>query len=322
MKIKRGLFLIILIIKIMTGFAQEVQEKIEYPNLVKNGDFEDGNIGFKSDFKYADEYSDGNWGSYLITDNAAQYLGGEVFVNPVPKTGKYYFIDMGISGKQRLWYDSITVKPNTTYSFSCILTNVIADFQNPGVMNLKVNGKKVCPSRTLSNGSNAWMPLSIQYKTGPDETRIEISIVDEIWTLMGNDVALDNVVFKEIPQEEFTQDCGVNVKFKHTERYMLGRKRAEEELKRALPNETVHTVFKVPIFAMLDSEEKAIKFAETILFDMYGKKEIKNERPYEIYNISNYWVISGTPPKGGDGGTFLIILNARDGKVIRITHGK
>jgi len=205
MKTKRGLFLIILIITIRAGFAQEAQEKIEYPNLVTNGDFEDGNVGFKSDFK-----SDTScWGCYVITDNAAQYLGGEVFVNPVPNTGKYYFIDMNNSGKQRLWYDSITVKPNTTYSFSCILANVNAKLQAPGVMTLRINGRRVCPSMTLSNGSAAWTPFSIKFKTGPDQTRIEISIVDEIWTLMGNDVALDNIVFRQIPLEEFSSGCDV-----------------------------------------------------------------------------------------------------------------
>jgi hypothetical protein len=110
MKTKRGLFLLlILITTIRSGFAQEAQKKIEYPNLVKNGDFESGATGFKSDFIYADNSL--NWGHYVITDNAAQYLGGSVFVNPVPNTGKYYFIDMNQSGKQRLWYDSITVKP-------------------------------------------------------------------------------------------------------------------------------------------------------------------------------------------------------------------
>jgi hypothetical protein len=334
MKTKRGLFLIILIITIRAGFAQEGQEKIEYPNLVKNGDFENGATGFKSDFIYSD--TSFNWGYYVITDNAAQYLGyissvkylGEgVFVNPVPNTGKYYFIDMNNSGKQRLWYDSITVKPNTTYSFSCIGANVNAKFEAPGVMNLKVNGKQICPSKTLSNISPAWSFFSINYKTGPDETRIEISIVDEIWTLMGNDVALDNIVFKEIPPEEFTSSCGV--KFQHPETICLvrfqypsrrAREWAEEELRSALTDTTEHKVIKNQDFTILDSEEKAIKFAETILFDTYGKKKIKSERPYEIYSIDNYWVISGTLPKGMSGGTFLIIFNARDGKVIRITR--
>jgi hypothetical protein len=199
MKTIRALFLlIILIITIKTGFAQD-------PNLVKNGDFESGATGFKSDFIYAD--TSFNPGYYIITENINQY--GSDFLDPVPNSGKYFAINVNNSGKQRLWYDSITVKPNTTYSFSCILANVNADWVAPGIMNLKVNGKQVCPARILSNGSSALMPLSIQYKTGPDETRIEISIVDEIWTLMGNDVALDNIVFKEIPPEEFTSDCGV-----------------------------------------------------------------------------------------------------------------
>jgi outer membrane protein OmpA-like peptidoglycan-associated protein len=211
MKTKRGLFLLImLVITIRAGFAQGIQQVTQYPNLVKNGDFEDGNVGFKSDFLCQDDIF--TWGYYVITTNVSKYLTGSVFLNPVPNTGKYYAIDMNNSGKQRLWYDSITVKPNTPYQFSCILANCVNDFAAPGVINLKINGKKICPTLTLSNGSASWTPYSIKYKTGPDETRIEISIVDEIWTLMGNDVALDNVVFKEIPPEEYTTVC--EVKFK------------------------------------------------------------------------------------------------------------
>jgi hypothetical protein len=205
MKTKGSLFLIILIITIRAGFSQEVQKNIEYPNLVKNGDFESGAMGFKSDFIYTD--TSFNRGYYIITENINRY--GSDFVNPIPKTGKYYAINVNKSGNQRLWYDSITVKPNTTYSFSCIAANIKADFENPGVMNLKVNSKKVCPSLSLSFGSPAWTSRSIKFKTGPQETRIEISIVDEIWTLTGNDVAIDNIIFKEISPEEFTSSCGV-----------------------------------------------------------------------------------------------------------------
>jgi hypothetical protein len=200
MKAKRSLFLIILIITITAGFAQEVQEKTEYPNLVKNGDFESGNVGFKSDFIFAEE-GVWIWGYYVITDNAAQYLDGVTFQNPVPNTGKYYAVQVDGSRKQRLWYDSITVKPNTTYSFSCILANISSD--QGGKMILKVNGKACCPcpARSLLSGSCVWTPFSEQYKTGPDETKIEISIVDEIWSSIGNDVALDNIEFKELPED-------------------------------------------------------------------------------------------------------------------------
>jgi hypothetical protein len=61
---------------------------------------------------------------------------------------------------------------------------------------------------------------------------------------------------------------------------------------------------------------------EPILFSIYGKDNIITQRPYEIYPIENYWVITGTLPNGMLGGTFLIITDARDGKIIKLTHGK
>jgi hypothetical protein len=220
MKTIRALFLLItLIITIRAGFAQEVPGKIECPNLVKNGDFEDGPTGFKSDFIYVDIYADTSSLHYLIRGyysiiEKTNRNGYYYYSDPVPNTGKYYIISVDNSGKRRLWYDSITVKPNTTYSFSCILANInlvmienpSSAYYTPGVMSLKVNGKNICPAKQLSNG-HAWTPFKIKYKTGTEETRIEIAIVNEIWT--GNEVALDNIVFKEIPPEEFTSDCKV-----------------------------------------------------------------------------------------------------------------
>jgi hypothetical protein len=208
---KTVLFLILLIVKTITGFAQD-QQKIEYPNLVKNGDFENGNTGFKSDFIFAQENS---WivGYYLVTDNVSPYLEGMAFRNPVPNTGKYFAVQVDANGNQRLWYDSVTVKPNTTYSFTCMLAIISNGFANPAVMKLKVNGKTgflslkgnektcSCSSQTLPEGSSEWTPLNMVYTTKSDETRIEISIVEEILTRTKNDVGLDNIVFKELPED-------------------------------------------------------------------------------------------------------------------------
>ena len=66
----------------------------------------------------------------------------------------------------------------------------------------------------------------------------------------------------------------------------------------------------------------AISVAEPILFGIYGKENIVEQKPYEIYLIDNYWIIIGTLPKNYMGGTFLIIIDSRDSKIIKITHGK
>ena len=100
-----------------------------------------------------------------------------------------------------------------------------------------------------------------------------------------------------------------------------GKKRAGEELKSALTDTTQHNVIGSK-FIVLNNEEKAIKFAEQILFGIYSKEQIESEKPYEVYNIDGYWIINGTLPEGWKGGTFLIIINSHDCRIIRLTHGK
>lgn len=73
---------------------------------------------------------------------------------------------------------------------------------------------------------------------------------------------------------------------------------------------------------VLPTKQVAVAIAEAILFPIYGQPNIVNERPYEVYRIDGYWYISGTLPAGYDGGTFEIVLNASNGQVLRLAHGK
>ncbi len=102
---------------------------------------------------------------------------------------------------------------------------------------------------------------------------------------------------------------------------ILGKKHAETELKLALSGKEQHNVVNSETIVIKDSLT-AIAIAEPILFGVYGQSNIVKQKPYEIYHISNYWVLSGTLPKDMCGGTFLIIINDRNSQVIKITHGK
>jgi len=68
----------------------------------------------------------------------------------------------------------------------------------------------------------------------------------------------------------------------------------------------------------------AVKVAEPVLFNLYGKEDIENQKPYEIVFADNYWIISGANSHKKDkaDGTFLIIIDARNSKIIKITHGE
>ncbi len=103
-------------------------------------------------------------------------------------------------------------------------------------------------------------------------------------------------------------------------RWSLGEKEAKEILKESLKDSTLHNV--IGFKELLIEKDIAIEFAELILFGIYGKDNIQKQKPYDVYKIETYWLINGTLPKDMHGGTFLIIIDSRDYRIIRLTHGK
>jgi hypothetical protein len=101
----------------------------------------------------------------------------------------------------------------------------------------------------------------------------------------------------------------------------LGKSYAERELKLVLSEESQHNVVDKKSIIIKDSSI-AIKVVEPILFSIYGKENIESQKPYESYFIEKYWVITGTLPNNMKGGVFLIIIDARDSRILKITHGK
>jgi hypothetical protein len=73
---------------------------------------------------------------------------------------------------------------------------------------------------------------------------------------------------------------------------------------------------------LINDKESLIEIAEPILYKVYGKEKIINQRPYEIYLFGDYWIMNGTLPRNMKGGTFSIALNRKTCKVIGIAHGK
>jgi hypothetical protein len=78
----------------------------------------------------------------------------------------------------------------------------------------------------------------------------------------------------------------------------------------------------VLVDTVINDRETAIAVAESILFKIYGKDHILGEKPYRVFLVDGYWILGGTLPEGYKGGTFLIILSAKDGRVIKLIHTK
>jgi hypothetical protein len=104
-------------------------------------------------------------------------------------------------------------------------------------------------------------------------------------------------------------------------RTILGKSNAEQELKSALSDKSKYNLINKKTSIIKDSLT-AINVAESVLFSIYGEDNITKQRPYEVYLISKHWIICGTLPEDWKGGVFLIIIDARDSKIVKITHGQ
>ncbi len=109
--------------------------------------------------------------------------------------------------------------------------------------------------------------------------------------------------------------CGQTLK----NRTSLGLNYAKKELAKALQDTNSRHIL---VDTIIKDSETAIQVSEAILFKIYGKKNILKQKPYDINYLSANWVLSGTLPKNTEGGTFLIIISALTGQVIKLTHGK
>jgi hypothetical protein len=102
-------------------------------------------------------------------------------------------------------------------------------------------------------------------------------------------------------------------------RTKLGVEYAKQELYKALTDTNQKQVL---VDTLIRGKESAITIAEVMLYKIYGKDNISAQKPYEINLIDGYWILNGTLPVNMHGGTFLIIINATNGQVIKLTHGK
>lgn len=69
-------------------------------------------------------------------------------------------------------------------------------------------------------------------------------------------------------------------------------------------------------------EATAIALAEKKLIPIYGKKQIQSEEPFRAKLERNTWHVWGYLPLEDVGGVAEIWIDARSGKVLKVTHGK
>lgn len=167
-------------------------------NLVVNGDFELGNTGFESDYTFFPGTAGALQAIYNIANNPNVWLSAFAPCNdhtPGATNDKMMMIDGSPRPGLDFWRQTITVKPNTTYSFSFWLQSIVA--QNPAVVKLKIDGKYYSNSITADFASCSWKNYSTLWFSG-NASMVTIALEDSNLLVQGNDFAIDDISLNEV----------------------------------------------------------------------------------------------------------------------------
>jgi Secretion system C-terminal sorting domain len=168
-------------------------------NLIANGNFEQGNTGFSSDYTAILTNYQGGDGTYTIGSNPNNYTGHWCNkTNHTPGGTQMMIID-GLNNFQtndNFWKQNVRVQPNSVYNFSAwFLSNSDANY-NPlwPIIQVKVNGIVVINNFTLQYNRCSWVNLNIPIAVGNNTSvLIEMQTITYIGTPLGNDFAVDDI---------------------------------------------------------------------------------------------------------------------------------
>lgn len=167
-------------------------------NIIFNGDFSQGDVGFTSDYEYGTGGSFGplsQEGQYVIEDNARDaHRRFAPCTDHTTGTGNMMVVNASGS-TENFWCQLVDVNAGASYDFSAWVTS--ANDENPAELQFSIDGQLLGSEFKASDNLCIWEEFAAQW-TAPATTQVEICIVNVNLTPAGNDFALDDLSFREI----------------------------------------------------------------------------------------------------------------------------
>jgi len=184
-----------------TLFTATGANKVQSHNLIYNGGFEFGCVGFSTDFNFFTPYSSENiifWGAYTITsetqgfrwESDARGYGGE---------GNMLLADGFTTPNATVWEQKVQVEPNTFYAFSAqVMSCYISNQENSyALLQFLVNGEQTGPIFHSPSTLYEWAQFYDVWYSG-DATEATLTIKNQNSDAMGNDFGLDDIRFEPL----------------------------------------------------------------------------------------------------------------------------
>lgn len=161
-------------------------------NLVFNGDFSQGNVGFGSDYSYSNDLIPES--RYGVVTDASTVHPAFVGYDHTGNAPLDSFMVVNGSGtpNQNVWCQTVSVSPNTDYFFGTWVSTVVGG--NPAVLQFSINGQVLGSPFTAPFNTNNWIQFFETWNSG-SATSATICVVNQNTTTGGNDFGLDDITF-------------------------------------------------------------------------------------------------------------------------------
>ena len=164
-------------------------------NLVFNGDFSQGNVGFGSDYTYANNLNPE--ATYGVATDANTLHGAFVGSGHTGNAPLDSFMVVNGAGtpNQNVWCQTISVTPNTDYFFGAWVSTMVTN--SPAILQFSINGQVLGTPFSAPFNVNSWIEFSEEWNSA-NATTATICVVNQNTNTGGNDFALDDISFSTI----------------------------------------------------------------------------------------------------------------------------
>jgi len=166
-------------------------------NLIANGDFELGNIGFGSNYTYVVPATGalGPEGVYtLVADPHSVHNDFWDCTDHTP-SGTLMMVVNGAPLSKNIWTQTVNVVENTDYQFTYWVQSVHPT--SPSQSQLYVNGAKLALPYSAVSTRCTWIQFIYNWTSGSGITSAILELRNENTTATGNDFALDDIIFQQ-----------------------------------------------------------------------------------------------------------------------------
>jgi gliding motility-associated-like protein len=178
------------IVTTTTTYTLSASAMDTFTNLVFNGDFQMGNVGFTSDHTYnpTELYLPG---TYAVVESPTVVNSNfPPCDDHSPGTGNMMIINGSTTPNQNVWCQTINVTPNTNYVFGGWIGTMVPF--SLAQLTVFVNGTQVGGPYSGISTPCSWTPFETPFNSGAAST-ITICIRNQNTANLGNDFALDDL---------------------------------------------------------------------------------------------------------------------------------